>query len=118
MKLLIIICIIVVLYCLFPLIRVIGDSMYPTYLDNEVIIGSRLFLKSRLKEGDVIVYKSPVDDRIVIKRIHHLMYDKKKIYLYYLGDNADYSYDSRMYGYVSSESIVCKVINQRRKIEV
>lgn len=106
-----------ILYYLFPLIKVIGDSMYATYLDNEVIVGSRVFLKSRLKVGDVIVYKSPTDDRIVIKRIHHFMCDGKDLYLYCLGDNADHSYDSRMYGYVSSKSIVCKVINQRRKIE-
>lgn len=103
------------LYYLFPLIRVVGTSMYPTYCEEEVILGSRIFRKSNLKVGDVIVYRSPVDnDRLVIKRIDHFLRDGRKLYIYCLGDNAGDSYDSRHYGFVSSKNIVCKVLDQRR----
>lgn len=98
----------------FPIIQVVGDSMYPTYLDGEIIFGTRLFRKSKLKVGDVIVYKSPTDSKVVIKRI---AYSKANNYYFYcLGDNLDHSYDSRYYGSISSERIVCKVINQRRNM--
>ena len=107
--------VVAILYYVFPFIQVCGDSMYPTYLDGEVIIGTRIFNKSKLKKGDIIVYKSPTDDKIVIKRIERLMTDKKgELFIYCLGDNADFSYDSRMYGYFSSKNLVCKVLNQRR----
>lgn len=104
-------------YYLFPLIQVCGDSMYPTYLDSETIVGTRVYRKSKLKVGDVIVYESPMEKgRVVIKRIDHFMNDHGNLYIYCLGDNADYSYDSRAYGYVSSKNIMCKVINQRRNL--
>lgn len=113
----IIVCIVAVLfvvYHLFPLIQVCGDSMYPTYLDGEIIFGTKLYRKSKLKKGDIIVYKSPRENRIVIKRIDHITYIRGVYQFYCLGDNADHSYDSRAYGYISSKNLVCKVINQRR----
>ena len=103
----------VAVYHSFPLIQVVGDSMYPTYLNSEIIFGTKFFRKSKLKIGDVIVYKSPREDRIVIKRIAYISADSR--FVYCLGDNADHSYDSRHYGNVPSKRIVCKVINQRRK---
>ena len=115
--------IISVLYYLFPLIQVVGDSMHPTYSNNEIIVGIRFYRKSNLKKGDVIVYHSP-DGRIVIKRIDNIMKDKMVLnkslfnqvgtYYYCIGDNLDHSYDSRNYGYISSKEIVCKILNQRR----
>ena len=106
----------VILYHVFPLIQVTGDSMYPTYLDGEIIVGTKLYRKSKLKEGDVVLYHSPTDEKIVIKRIDHFLIDGKKRYIYCLGDNLDHSYDSRVYGFISSKNLVCKVINQRRNI--
>ena len=109
--------IVVVLYYTFPLIRVVGESMYPTYLDDEIIVGTRVYKKSDLKIGDVIIYESPNEEgRLVIKRISEILIDGKKRYFYCLGDNADHSYDSRNYGYVSSKNLVCKVINQRESV--
>lgn len=103
------------IYYILPLIRVIGDSMFPTYLNEEVIVGTRIYRKSKLKTGDVIIYKTPTDGKIVIKRIDYIIWCNNKIdYVFCLGDNADHSYDSRHYGFVPSENIVCKVINQRR----
>ena len=90
--------------------------MYPTYHNAEILVGIRVYRKRKLKKGDVIVYRSPKENRIVIKRIDKIMNDKGNLYFYCLGDNADYSYDSRFYGYFSSKNIVCKVIDQRRNI--
>lgn len=103
-----------VLYHLFPLIQVCGDSMYPTYLDSEIIFGTKLYRKSKLKKGDVILYKSPNENRTVIKRIDEIKIERGITYFYCLGDNSEHSYDSRNYGFISSKSLVCKVINQRR----
>ena len=109
---------IAVLHHLFPFIQVIGESMFPTYLDGEVIVGTKLYRKSKLKVGDVVLYKCPTDlKKVVIKRIETI----RKSYhgdlqFYCVGDNLDHSYDSRDYGFVSSKSLVCKVINQRRNI--
>lgn len=114
-----------VLYYLFPIIQVVGDSMYPTYCDAEFLIGTRIFYKSKLKKGDVIVYHSP-EGRIVIKRIEKILTDKVMLnktpfnevgtYFYCVGDNSGCSYDSRNYGYISSKDIVCKIKDQRRNL--
>lgn len=113
----IIIVLIGVLYYSFPLIQVIGDSMTPTYCDKEIIFGRRLYKKSKLKVGDVIVYRAPYDtDRIVIKRISRITKNSLGDRMFYcLGDNSECSHDSRNYGFVHSRNLVCKVINQRPK---
>lgn len=111
---LIVVAIVGILHYLFPIIQIIGDSMYPTYLDGEIIFGSRIFRKSKLKEGDVIIYRSP-EGKIVIKRIHGIKKRGHNRYFYCLGDNSQNSYDSRNYGFISSRKIECRVINQRRK---
>lgn len=108
-----IIIVLVVLHYVFPLIQVIGDSMYPTYKNSEVIIGNRLFRKSKLKVGQVIIYKCPTDGLTVIKRIAEIRVYEGKQFFYCLGDNPDNSNDSRNYGYVSSDNLICKVVNQR-----
>lgn len=112
---------VVLIKYLFPAIQVIGDSMHPTYKDGEVIFGTRLYRKSKLKVGDVIIYHSPNEEgKIVIKRIATIDTcgkNNKRLAFYCLGDNADCSYDSRYYGFVISNRIVCKVLNQRIKEE-
>lgn len=128
LKVIIYVCLAVgVLYYLFPIIQVVGDSMSPTYNDSEFLICTRVFYKSKLKVGDVIVYHSP-EGRIVIKRIEKILRDKvifnktlfneSDTYYFCVGDNLEHSHDSRVYGYISSKSIVCKVIDQRRNPNV
>lgn len=109
-----IVVVLVFLHHVFPVIQVIGASMSPTYTDGEIIVGTKLYRKSKLKKGDVVLYHSPTDDKIVIKRINQIEKRGEILYFYCLGDNPPYSYDSRNYGFVSSKNFVCKVINQRR----
>ena len=106
------------LYRAFPLISVTGASMFPTYQNGEIVVGTRLFRVCNLRKGDVIVYKSPTEkDRLVIKRIRYIVKDSKNEYLLYcVGDNHNASYDSRYYGHFSSNRIVCKVLDQRRNM--
>ncbi len=116
--LMILVILVVLLYYLFPFIQVVGTSMYPTYCDQEIIFGTKLYLKSKLKKGDVVVYRTPTDNKIVIKRIVKMKKERGVLYLFCKGDNREHSYDSRNYGYISSKALVCKVINQRgRKID-
>lgn len=108
-----IVTVLLILYFSFPLIQVIGDSMYDTYKNGEIIIGTRVYRKSKLKSGDVIVYRCPVEkDRIVIKRISVV---DKDLRFWCLGDNLEHSYDSRNYGSVPLKNVVCKVLKQRPK---
>ena len=109
-----------VLYYLFPLIQVCGDSMYPTYLDGQVIIGCRLFRRKKRKVGEVVIYRSPEENgrKIVIKRVADVNVTFNQVAYYCLGDNADHSYDSRYYGAIYSENLVCRVLNQRRNCNV
>ena len=111
--------VLVMLHHTFPFIQVCGSSMYPTCRDSEVIVGYRLYRKKKLNIGDVILYHSPMEkDRVVIKRIANIKKEGKNLLFYCLGDNPDYSYDSRYYGWVSSKNFVCRVINQRRNANV
>ena len=103
---------------LFPLVNVIGTSMFPTYSDGEVIFSTRLFNKKNLKRGDVITYRVlelTGEDRIVIKRVEKI--DPVKG-VYCLGDNAEVSNDSRYYGYVPFHCIVTKILFPRDKCVV
>lgn len=98
---------------LFPLVNVVGNSMYPTYKDGEIIFSTRLFNRHHLKRGDVVTFNSynvSGERRIVIKRVA-IVDEKKGVYC--LGDNPSVSYDSRFYGYVPFENIVTKIIRPR-----
>ena len=94
--------------------------MYPTYLDGQVIIGCRLFRRKKRKVGEVVIYRSPEENgrKIVIKRVAGVNVTFNQVAYYCLGDNADHSYDSRYYGAIYSENLVCRVLNQRRNCNV
>lgn len=89
----------------FPIIQVCGDSMYPTFNDGDIILGCRLF---SLKESEVYVYKSPADNKTVIKRLLQISNITGK--LFFTGDNSDHSYDSRMYGYITKDKVIARYI--------
>ena len=114
--LVILVIVLALLYYLFPLITVCGDSMFPTYHDGEIILGTRVYRKKHLKVGDVVLFYPPYDndgERVVIKRISDVNVEGNRMFC--LGDNPPESYDSRAYGYVSLDSLVCKVVRQRKQ---
>lgn len=98
----------VTLIYLFPPVRVEGESMMPTYKDGEIVLSTRFF---KVREGDVCVYQSPTGE-VVIKR---LIYRKGKTLLYFMGDNRDFSLDSRYYGYINEPCVISKVLFCRKR---
>lgn len=112
----------VILDTVFPLTFVSGFSMFPTYCDGDILIGSRLH-RHRIDIGDVVVLRDPGDsDRLIIKRVHKIRYDgrhRRMVSIYVLGDNqsAGASRDSRMFGYVPVENLVTKILYPFRRKE-
>ena len=96
--------IVLVAYC-FPIIQVCGDSMNPTFQDGDIILGCRLYT---LKRKLIYVYHPPVGEKYVIKRLTQVSSTTNK--LFFEGDNPDYSYDSRMYGYISRDKVVAQYL--------
>lgn len=102
---LIAVAVVAVLYYVFPIIQVCGDSMNPTFKDGDIVLGCRLYSISR---KDVYVFHPPVGEKYVIKRLTQVSSITNK--LFFEGDNSDHSYDSRMYGYISRDKVVAKCI--------
>lgn len=107
---------VVSLYYVFTPALVIGQSMYPTFTDGDVLITSRVFRKKRLKEGRVYVFKSKTGV-YAIKRL--TKFDPKYLSCYFEGDNPEDSYDSRDYGYIHCDNVIARVefrlINKAKK---
>lgn len=100
-----IVLVLVILFYVFPVIEVCGDSMNPTFKNGDIILGCRLYL---LKRKAIYVFHPPVGEKYVIKRLTQVSSTTNK--LFFEGDNPDYSYDSRMYGYISRDKVVAKYI--------
>ena len=95
----------VVLFYIFPIIQVCGDSMYPTYKDGDIVLGCRIF---SIKRGGIYVYHPPAGEKYVIKRLTRIINFPNL--LFFEGDNSEHSYDSRMYGCISNQDLVAKCI--------
>lgn len=98
---------ITVLYYLFPIAQVVGNSMSPTLKDKQIVFTRRLMGNFKVKEGEIYIIQSPTG-KIAVKRLQH-MNEENDLY-YFLGDNPLCSFDSRTYGYLSKEDIIAKVI--------
>ena len=120
-----ILCIIVVVIligiCLlyaFPFAKVQGRSMYPTFKEGGLLLATRLFNRNKLEIGKVYVYKRIDEDGreyLVVKRLTNIVSLPHKGFnylLYFEGDNAEESYDSRQYGFINAENIIAKVLWQ------
>lgn len=94
----IVITVLVVLGCkqfLFAPIKVQGASMYPTYEDKDIIIVSKT---SKIERFDQIVFQSPTEDELYIKRVIGLPGDKVEMrddVLYVNGKDYKESYVNR-----------------------
>lgn len=100
-----------VFYFLFPVILVIGDSMYPTYKDSKYLVSIRVLFKSQMRVNDVYAYKSP-EGRIVIKRLIKIKNGK----YFFEGDNRKVSHDSRAYGYIPFKNIKAHIFNSEKEV--
>ena len=66
---------------LFNIVRVQQTSMYPTVKPNDIILSSSLYrFKKDFKRGDIVVFKSPSENKMLIKRIVGLPGEKVEIY--------------------------------------
>ena len=55
---------------LFNTVKVQQTSMYPTLKPNDIILSSSLYrFKGDFKRGDIIVFKSVNENKLLIKRI-------------------------------------------------
>ena len=102
----------------FPIVAVVGDSMYPTYKNGELLLGRSHFSVDDIKIGDVVVFKTPyVEGKLLIKRVHSIheevFSDSKSFFM--LGDNRDNSNDSRNFGWIDEKDLVAIVLNPRER---
>lgn len=95
---------------LFPVAQVEGDSMLPTYREGEYLICRRVFFKKKCKVNKIYVIHLRDDENgkpyYVIKRLNKVF---RGGYYWFLGDNADVSYDSRHYGSIESKRVIAEV---------
>lgn len=112
---LIVVVVLLVLKYLFPFMRICGSSMYPTYKNDEVVLGTRIFNLKKIKVGDVLVYNMKENgQRKVVKRVANIKETDDGLFFYFVGDNKADSYDSRYYGFVPSSWVDVKLLVQRR----
>jgi signal peptidase I len=78
--------------------RVSGPSMEPTLRDGDIIFAKKI-LKEKIKPSDVVVAR--YQNRDIIKRV----LDIKDETISLIGDNPDFSNDSRNYGYISLKCV-------------
>lgn len=102
-----------VIALVFPLVHVIGFSMYPTLKNGQLCLGRRVFRKSKCKVGGVYVFRPPYnsDEKYVVKRL----VEAKDGKYYFLGDNPEDSFDSRYYGYVDCTNVIA-YLGKRRSV--
>jgi len=127
----------IILLNIFPITRVSGYSMLPSYRENDLVIAQRFI--SNIERGDVIICKTEVDgvNKRMIKRVAGIpgdeirevqgwllinginvgsshfggySYKLNESQYFIMGDNEENSVDSRYFGPISREEIIGKVI--------
>jgi len=100
----------------FGIVKVDGDSMYPTLKDGEYVL---MRITDEVEVGDVIIlhvdYEYEMESEYIIKRVAKIAPSGS---VYVLGDNADVSFDSRQCGYFPKEIIRGKVIFEFNRLGI
>ena len=95
---------------MFPIARfkIKDKSMEPTVKAGDYVLVNKLaYIFGKPSKGDIVVLKHPKEkDRFLIKRISRVTNSDE---YYIVGDNKDYSQDSRHFGSIKKNSIVGKV---------
>lgn len=81
--------------------------MVPQAKDGDYAVSTKFFL--RIHAGDILVFRSPVDGRILIKRVKRLEATPDGPRYFMEGDNRMRSTDSNLFGSVGRDSILGKV---------
>jgi signal peptidase I len=92
----------IVLFLLFDVLRVSGNSMEPQFSDgNLVIIRQNRLTRHKIEIGDIIVFTNPLTNRLNIKRCSALNKDS----VFATGNNLPESTDSRQFGRIKYADI-------------
>ena len=111
---------ILIFFLLFPVIKVLDDSMFPTYRDGQIILGCRILSKRKCEAGKVyIIHLYDEEDGspyYIIKRLHKVHKFANGSVMYdFRGDNSFVSYDSRQYGLFKSSQVEARLLFSRKK---
>ena len=89
-----------------------GNSMMPEYKSREIFFIKRNY---SLNEGKVYVIN--VDGYVAIKRLNNIGINQRtaEIKLWFIGDNADNSVDSRNWGWIEKDRVIGEVVKIWRK---
>ncbi|MBI2543556.1 MAG: nickel-type superoxide dismutase maturation protease [Candidatus Aenigmarchaeota archaeon] len=87
--------------------RIEDKSMEPAFKSGDYVIVNKIFYSFKQPaKGDVIVLKHPIEKKYLMKRIA-LATNSNEYYV--IGDNKNYSQDSRHFGSVKKDLIIGKV---------
>ena len=87
--------------------------MVPYARDGDYAISINFFFKIRI--GDVLVFRSPVDGMILIKRVKNVESSESGVKFFMEGDNRMRSTDSNSFGSIERKSVLGKVLFIARK---
>jgi len=88
-------------------VRVTGNSMLPSYQAGDFLLVERVSYRFRSpRTGEVVVFFAPPRG-VLIKRVCKVRADDA---VYVLGDNSEWSNDSRSFGYVPRDYIIGRAI--------
>ncbi len=97
---------------LFEIVYISGDSMYPTMKDKQLALVKKFGIQ--YEEGNIYIYRCP-DGYDVVKRLTGIeFYIFNGVFLYFEGDNKNFSKDSRHYGFIREKDVIGKVIYWRK----
>lgn len=82
--------------------QIVGKSMLPSFKEGGVLVAFGWF--KCIKPSDVVIITH--DGMEKVKRVHKVRGSK----LYVLGDNSEFSTDSRDFGWLPFEAVTAKVI--------
>lgn len=87
--------------------------MVPYARNGDYAVATRIFFN--IRTGDVLVFRSPEDGTILIKRVKRLEMSQDGRRYFVEGDNRMRSTDSNKFGAISKKTVIGKVMFIARK---
>lgn len=104
--------IIIFIFSFFGLTRIKGSSMFPTLKEDDVLLLRRILPWETPKKGEIYTFRR--EGKQFIKRLKYFEMKVVSSDIYYecffVGDNLDFSYDSRNFGVVYWANVGYKAI--------